>query len=443
MGGKTTGCSMSILKILITVSTLFFLVGCAAPKHHDAIFFVTNTQVGVKVGADAYQRPTIELGYNRQEGAVVPLYIANTDKYMSDQDPFVRGVLKKISENLNMESDEGDKNAGELMKNASIMYNSDSKSKPSPVLIRIEKEMALMLSVSDVAARKGQRLLLKNLIQVELEKPQLIAQFNEAAKYVARQNGNDRTDAYSVFGTFSGDTGASSDSQFSTGTVDSESQSSGDGSTPKGTANASFKGGVAQSFATGVAAQIWAAQGAGIAGGTPNEIKISTDFKKNFDTGYKDVKEKNEAIEKITAYIFPDDKKNENREKEYRELLSDKVKDPALLDKIFKNKDNLKKYLAGTSLTIEDIKNHHIKLLGIEEKKKKEEGINKIVDTIFPGGTKDAAKETQYRNILDPQKQKVAQFDTVFISKENLQKYLLNSSFTADDLNGHLKKLNP
>ena len=46
-------------------------------KHSNMLVFGTNTSVGVNVGKDASQSPTIQIGINRQEVALVPL-LANT-----------------------------------------------------------------------------------------------------------------------------------------------------------------------------------------------------------------------------------------------------------------------------------------------------------------------------------------------------------------------------
>jgi len=46
-------------------------------KHSNMLVFGTNTSIGVNVGKDASQTPTIQIGINRQELALVPL-LANT-----------------------------------------------------------------------------------------------------------------------------------------------------------------------------------------------------------------------------------------------------------------------------------------------------------------------------------------------------------------------------
>jgi len=47
------------------------------PKHSNALIFSTNTTMGLKVGRDVNSAPAINIGYERQEVALVPVY-ANT-----------------------------------------------------------------------------------------------------------------------------------------------------------------------------------------------------------------------------------------------------------------------------------------------------------------------------------------------------------------------------
>lgn len=53
------------------------LSGCTTPQHTNLLIFGTNTQFGIKVGADATQTPSVQVGYNRQELVLMPL-LANT-----------------------------------------------------------------------------------------------------------------------------------------------------------------------------------------------------------------------------------------------------------------------------------------------------------------------------------------------------------------------------
>lgn len=64
---------------LLSVSMLTMaLGGCAQmTKHSNTMVFATDTGIGIKVGQDVNQMPAIEIGYSRQEAALVPL-LANT-----------------------------------------------------------------------------------------------------------------------------------------------------------------------------------------------------------------------------------------------------------------------------------------------------------------------------------------------------------------------------
>lgn len=48
-----------------------------ATRHSNTLMFGTNTSVGVNIGKDASQTPTVQIGFQRQEVAFVPL-LANT-----------------------------------------------------------------------------------------------------------------------------------------------------------------------------------------------------------------------------------------------------------------------------------------------------------------------------------------------------------------------------
>lgn len=60
------------------LSALLALSACTQmTKHSNTLVFGTDTTIGLKVGQDANQIPNLEIGYNRQEAAFVPL-LANT-----------------------------------------------------------------------------------------------------------------------------------------------------------------------------------------------------------------------------------------------------------------------------------------------------------------------------------------------------------------------------
>lgn len=61
---------------------LFFLSGCATPKHSNTLIFRrkhTNTKFALDVSVDSTGQPSITVGYKRQEAVWMPL-LANKDK---------------------------------------------------------------------------------------------------------------------------------------------------------------------------------------------------------------------------------------------------------------------------------------------------------------------------------------------------------------------------
>lgn len=62
----------------LAICVLAATTGCAQmTRHSNTLVFATDTGIGLKVGQDANQMPSIEIGYNRQEAALIPL-LANT-----------------------------------------------------------------------------------------------------------------------------------------------------------------------------------------------------------------------------------------------------------------------------------------------------------------------------------------------------------------------------
>lgn len=64
-------------RVLCSLSCVTLISCTQMTKHSNTLVFGTNTTIGIKVGQDANQTPSIEVGYNRQEAAFVPL-LANT-----------------------------------------------------------------------------------------------------------------------------------------------------------------------------------------------------------------------------------------------------------------------------------------------------------------------------------------------------------------------------
>jgi hypothetical protein len=67
----------SKLKHLVFLPALavgaWFLSGCQS----NTIYFGTNTQFGIRAGVDTKQIPEVQIGYNRQEGVMLPLTVDN------------------------------------------------------------------------------------------------------------------------------------------------------------------------------------------------------------------------------------------------------------------------------------------------------------------------------------------------------------------------------
>lgn len=72
-------------RVLVMGAAVTALSACSQmTKHSNMLVFGTNTSVGVNVGKDASQSPTIQIGINRQEVALVPL-LANTKQSTKGQ----------------------------------------------------------------------------------------------------------------------------------------------------------------------------------------------------------------------------------------------------------------------------------------------------------------------------------------------------------------------
>ncbi|WP_417449913.1 hypothetical protein [Kordiimonas sp.] len=70
--------SVKAIKMGAVAGLIIGTAGCAQmTRHSNTLVFGTTTTIGVKVGQDASQTPTIEIGYGRQEAAFVPV-LANT-----------------------------------------------------------------------------------------------------------------------------------------------------------------------------------------------------------------------------------------------------------------------------------------------------------------------------------------------------------------------------
>lgn len=62
------------VRLLATIMAVMMLGACTQMiKHSNTLVFGTNTTIGLKVGRDAGQVPAVQIGFDRQEVAIVPL----------------------------------------------------------------------------------------------------------------------------------------------------------------------------------------------------------------------------------------------------------------------------------------------------------------------------------------------------------------------------------
>jgi hypothetical protein len=74
--------------------------GCVqATRHSNTMVFGTNTSLGIKVGTDTAQVPSINVGYERQEAVIMPL-VANTEDDGTYQKPCDFSRLPSLSSDV-------------------------------------------------------------------------------------------------------------------------------------------------------------------------------------------------------------------------------------------------------------------------------------------------------------------------------------------------------
>jgi hypothetical protein len=179
------------LRIFAALAAIL-LTGCA---HNNAINFATSTQFGVKVGVNAEKIPEVQVGYNRQEAARVPVYLEQE-----------KGAAGKTS-------NPGDASANAVLRAAQTFLN-DSRTKDAAVaaikslegtLDKSLKTNSIYKSLFDEAKGTNARVGLLNIyIQAALDLPTEIQRFHEQGKFIGTREGEKSADAYSVLGTFSG-----------------------------------------------------------------------------------------------------------------------------------------------------------------------------------------------------------------------------------------------
>lgn len=238
--------------LLAAAVALTALTGC---KHYDALVFASNKQVGVKVGVDTKQIPEVSFGYNSQDFALVPVYKAGMPDGVSGNHSSVAGALRAAQATLARAETNFAKSklepagkldlrvANDLIGSAmQLAANTGEKGEQQAAkdqlltLLKKHSEQLVKDDSNEELRLRPQITHLRTLIDVEVSKPALIAEFDPQLKYIASTEGEVRRDAYSVFGSFSG-----------RGAVKSS--------------GGEVKGGLAQFFATGVAAQLLASEG--------------------------------------------------------------------------------------------------------------------------------------------------------------------------------------
>jgi len=243
---KTKRASSTGIGALITFLALWLVSGC---KHHNAINFVTNTEFGVKAGVNAEKIPEVKIGYSRQEAARVPVYLME-GSVQGQSAADITALLNAASASLEKARDAS--TTAEQFPNLEIAQRlvnaaaeAGRKSKSDSWILPQIKDAANALTTTGANLETKQEIeFVRGMIAAEGERPFLKSQFKEEGKFVATRNGANYEDAYSVIGTFKG----------------SATGNSSAGSGPKAEANM----GIAQYFATGIAAQLLAQSGPAI-----------------------------------------------------------------------------------------------------------------------------------------------------------------------------------
>ncbi len=228
---KALGCAIAL--------ALVGLPGCA-PQHRDAIMFGVNTTGGLKVGVDEKQLPTIIIGYNRQEAALVPLFVYGDGMFKAadrnvDATIYLEGARKRF---------ERAAGAGapalrqKLTEEGILLVNwayeaSEENSAGGTGSGRVSPGLSKLHALAQKPTPNLTELTL--LTETEIQRPSTALRYLEEYKYMGEIDRTVQKDAYSVLGTFSG--GAKGKAQ--TG----------------GAGDVVASGSIAQYFATGIAAQ--------------------------------------------------------------------------------------------------------------------------------------------------------------------------------------------
>ncbi len=325
----------------LAVLSLTALAGCAT-QHKDAIVFGTNTQVGAKIGVDEKKIPTIMVGYNRQEAALIPLLAHGNGKLLDasyrnlDTSTYLELAIASLDNLYNSPADANLKDESlkliELAKVASTRKTNEKNESPTiPAGIKaLNTEATTVLTKATLGpADKPKILELKLRTQAELKKPTTAITYLEDLKFVAnsRKNADDHIlkDAYSVIGIFAGNANGSA-------------RTNGDNSTVSG------KGSIAQYFATGIAAQNISTSSAAV-NSNPSAVKEAENAKIMISKA---------KAEQITV------QKTEETQLLYSLLAPADAINTAAVDKLFDTTTGT--VLKASANTLTDIKNDPIKL---------------------------------------------------------------------------------
>ncbi len=274
---STTVGKVRILSTAALALVCVFFTGC---KHGNAINFVTNTQFGLKVGVNAEKIPEVQIGYNRQEAARVPVYLEQQKDPagVSPTTPSVNATLNQVIAELQKNTGEADKIARGLIDQIAKIPNQTGAPPKSELIALITN------NVKDLSLDATKRGVIMSLIRAELDRPKALFQFYEQGKYVGSREGGKLTDAYSVFGTFSGT---------ASGGV-------------SGGSNGSVR--VAQFFATGVAAQLLAEGGGAAAvnplAKTPGEVLSAADIQRIKSETRRQDQEARDRAQNLARYVL-------------------------------------------------------------------------------------------------------------------------------------------
>lgn len=278
---------------LVAAVIAFWVTGCS---HYNAINFATSTQFGVKVGVNADKIPEVQVGYNRQEAARVPVYLEQCEDLAkaakTPGSPSVHTVLRQAQVLLQSQDADNRSTGVKLVKSLAAKTGKTLGTNLAYQLVFAEADNG---SVSTDPA------LLISCIQAALDLPVETQRFHEQGKFIGTRNKDEFADAYSVLGTFSGDGAGSAN-----------------------TNSARVK--IAQFFATGIAAQELARAGgaATVNPGAKSPEVLSVEERLKERRIGRQQAEDTTALDEVAKVIFGEEKDSlEDRNKRAAKALAD------------------------------------------------------------------------------------------------------------------------